>query len=111
MPNPETPTPVDFDQWAELARRDPVTFEVQRAQIIAATIRQAPVRMQRRLHSLQWKIDRIRDTSGTPMAACLRINRLMWDSVTGTDGLLTRLQQPASPPPARRSARILPFPG
>ena len=114
MPRPDTPPAQDFDRWAELARTDPEAFEVERALLIEAVIQQAPARTQHRLRCLQWKIDRIRDTSGTPLAACLRINRLLWDSLAGEGGLLARLccmRQPVHPPPGRRRAKILPFTG
>jgi len=114
MSRPDTPPPLDFDHWADLAHRDPQAFEVQRAQFIEAQIRRAPARMQQRLRCLQWKIDRIRDASGTPMAACLRINRLLWDSLAGEGGLLAqlrRMRQPVSRSPGRRRAKILPFTG
>ena len=42
---------------------------------------------------LQWKLDKIRETSRTPMIACLHINRLLWENVTGKHGLLNSLQQ------------------
>ncbi|MGB5306024.1 MAG: DUF3135 domain-containing protein [Gammaproteobacteria bacterium] len=113
MHSQDTP-PLDFDRWAELARRDPQAFEVQRARLIETAIGQAPARMQPRLRCLQWKIDRIRDTAATPMAACLRINQLLWDSLAGNGGLLEQLQRlraPAHPPAGRHRAKILPFTG
>lgn len=100
----------DFDRWAELARSDPLAFELQRKFFIEAVISSAHGRNRQKLRQIQWKLDRIRDTSATPMAACLRMQEMLWDSVLGDDGLLARLQQlPIAEKPPRRSAQILDF--
>jgi len=83
----------DFDAWVELARQDPQAFEEKRKRIIEDAIRGAPPHKQQRLRCLQWKLDKIRETSRTPMIACLHINRLLWENVTGEHGLLNRMQQ------------------
>lgn len=102
----------DFDQWATLASQDPEAFERMRGRTIEQAIRQAPAEKQQRLRCLQWQLDRIRQTSRTPMVACLRMNRLLWKAVIGEGGLLECLGGPQSPAgPYRRPhcARILPF--
>ena len=83
----------DFDAWVKLARQDPQAFEEKRKRIIEEAIQGAPAHKQQRLRCLQWKLDKIRDTSRTPLIACLHINRLLWENVTGKHGLLNRLQQ------------------
>jgi len=83
----------DFDTWAELARTDPEAFEIKRIKIIGSTIAAAPKRNRQQLRRLQWKLDRIRDSSPTPLAACVRMQELLWESVLGDDGLLARLNQ------------------
>lgn len=83
----------DFDAWVELARQDPQAFEEKRKHIIEDAIQGAPAHKQQRLRCLQWKLDKIRETSRTPMIACLHINRLLWENVTGEHGLLNSLQQ------------------
>ena len=83
----------DFDAWVELARQDPQAFEEKRKRIIEDAIQGAPAHKQQRLRCLQWKLDKIRETSRTPMIACLHINRLLWEDVTGEHGLLNSLQQ------------------
>lgn len=83
----------DFDRWSELASRDPEGFEARRTQAIEAAIRQAPARTQARLRRLQWKLDQVRRTSGTPLAACIRMHNMMWDSVYGRGGLLESLNR------------------
>ena len=100
----------DFDAWAELARTDPEAFEKERNKAIEAVIEEAPPRSREQLRRVQWKLDSIRDTAPTPMAACLRMQTLMWESVLGEDGLLARLRQaPASRKRPRDAARILDF--
>ncbi|HEY5602268.1 MAG TPA: DUF3135 domain-containing protein, partial [Gammaproteobacteria bacterium] len=34
-----------------------------------------------RLRCLQWKIDRVREKMPTPLAACVAISDMMWDSL------------------------------
>ena len=68
----------DFNAWAELARKDPQAFELERKLLIERAIMKAPADKQQRLRCLQWKLDRVRDLASTPMAACLQINQLLW---------------------------------
>ena len=114
MPEPHSPAGHDFDHWATLARQDPEAFEAERARIIETAIRRAPAKKQPRLRCLQWKLDQIRKTSGTPMHACLRMNRLLWEAVAGRHGLIERLDYlqawPGRERLPRASAEILPFP-
>ncbi len=95
----------DFDAWVELARQDPQAFEEKRKYIIEAAIQDAPAHKQQRLRCLQWKLDKIRETSRTPMMACLQINRLLWENVTGEHGLLNSLQQLQTRPQGNRAQR------
>lgn len=109
----------DFDEWARLARTDPFAFEARRLAIIESYLRQFPPPDQRRLRGLQFRIDMERRRARTPMAACLRLSAMMWDSLLGAHGLRNALEQPrglhctptaARPATARTtSARILPF--
>lgn len=105
----------DFDAWVELARQDPHAFEEKRKHIIEAAIQGAPEQKQQRLRCLQWKLDKIRETSRTPMMACLQINRLLWENVTGEHGLLNSLQQLQSNQTGsqgqRKKAKIIPLHG
>ena len=90
---PDTATPlIDFDQWADLARRDPAAFEKQRTRTIESMLRRVPVHRQARLRRVQWKVDQIRGRCATPMSACVKLTALMWDSVLGTGGLKDRLE-------------------
>jgi hypothetical protein len=102
--------PFDFDAWAKLASNDPQAFELQRTQAVDQLIRQAPPHKQQRLRCLQWKLDQIRRIAPSPLAATIRMNRLLWESVTGTDGLLDRLQRPLDARGRQYTASVLPFP-
>ena len=109
-PLPERPA---FDSWASLARENPQAFEEKRVLVLEQAIRDAPERVRPRLRGLQWKLDRIRETSATPLAASLRMHRLLWEYVTGPGGLLARLQALDDPATAagfgEKSAKILDF--
>ena len=105
----------DFNAWVKLARQDPQAFEEKRKHIIDEAILRASAARQQRLRCLQWKLDKIRETSRTPMMACLQINRLLWENVTGEHGLLNCLQhlqgdQATSKSP-RKTAKIIPLHG
>jgi hypothetical protein len=92
MPELHTSPSFDFDSWATLARNNPQAFETKRNDVLEKAIQQAPAQRQQRLRCLQWKLDQVRHTAPTPMAATLRMQQLMWDSVAGESGLLARLQ-------------------
>ena len=83
----------DFNAWAELARKDPQAFELERKLLIERAIMKAPADKQQRLRCLQWKLDRVRDLASTPMAACLQINQLLWEHIVSERGLLHCLQR------------------
>ncbi|MEW5944101.1 MAG: DUF3135 domain-containing protein [Pseudomonadota bacterium] len=106
----------DFDEWAALAEADPAAFEAKRRQAIEDLIAQAPEHIRHRLRCIQWRIDRERERCRTPLAACLRLYSMMWDSVYGDGGLLWVLRQvagsgqlPAANRKLARSAEILSF--
>ena len=102
----------DFDYWAALAARDPDRFERSRRELLERTIASAPDRSRERLRRLQWKLDQIRRTSGSPLAAAIRMNEMMWERVVGPGGLLEVLleaHEPRAERPAPRNADILPF--
>ena len=114
MTESSTPTPRDFDAWSKLASTDPAAFEHQRSQVIEHAIRRAPAQRRRRLQQLQWQLDQIRATSRTPMVACLRMQRMLWHRISGEEGLLACLQQPATILRRRSqrdgtSARVIPI--
>ncbi|MFO7602938.1 MAG: DUF3135 domain-containing protein [Gammaproteobacteria bacterium] len=71
---------LDFDHWLELAKADPDSFETMRRQIIDAAIGRFAESRQLHLRRVQWRIDQVRKRSRTPMAACIAISNMMWDS-------------------------------
>lgn len=114
MSEPTATIPRDFDAWATLASSDPEAFERQRSRVISHAIQRAPARRRLRLRQLQWQLDQIRATSRTPMVACLRMQRMLWHRISGEEGLLACLQQPAAILRRRSqrdgtSARIIPL--
>ena len=95
----------DFDAWTTLARQDPQAFEKKRSRVIEAAILGAPAKQQPQLRRTQWKLDQIRRSSATPLAACLRMQRMLWQRIEGENGLLDCLQQPAAVIRRRSQAR------
>ncbi len=91
---------IDFDDWAELAQSDPAAFEARREQAIEALIGRMPEHKQQRMRCLQWKIDQVRDRAGSPMAACIKLSEMMWDSLTGPGGLKDALDRMSDENPA-----------
>ena len=81
---------IDFDTWSEMARTDPETFELMRLATIETAIENSSESNRQRLRCLQWRIDQERRLARTPMAACLRISRMMWRTVLGPGGLNDR---------------------
>jgi hypothetical protein len=102
---------IEFDDWVQLAKSDPAAFETRRARMIEQHICAMPEHKQQRLRCLQWKIDQVRNQCKTPMAACLKLSEMMWDSLVGPGGLKDALEQLSedSPAPLPR-ARIMEFP-
>lgn len=104
--------PFDFDYWSALAARDPDHFERSRREYLEQTIASASPRSRERLRCLQWKLDRIRQTAGSPLAAAIRMNEMMWERVVGPGGLLEVLLEAHAPRAERavtRNADVLPF--
>jgi len=104
----------NFDTWCQMARDDPEGFESMRLAAIEAVIAEAPEANRERLRRLQWRIDQERRLAPTPMAACLRISRMMWQSLLGPNGLndrfaeLQRLLNGQAPGPVR-AGRVVAF--
>ena len=103
----------DFDYWRKLASEDPQGFEAARRDAVMALIQRAPQERQQRMQGLQWRIDRIRDASPNPMAACLKISSMMWDAMLGEGGLVETLRRLESAEPqkiaARPAAKVIPL--
>jgi len=106
---------VDFDQFSRLAKSDPEAFEARRAELIEEMIQRLPEHRQQRMRCLQWKIDQVRNQAGNPMAACIKISEMMWDSLVGPGGLQEVLENARSgnftPPPKASVLEFQPKPG
>lgn len=103
----------DFEYWAELWERDPETFEAERARLMELFIASAPEEKRQRLNAIQWRVDMVRKQAKTPMAASLRVQKMMWESLCGKHGLLNALETLKGSQTADRdtqqSAHVLPF--
>lgn len=103
----------DFEYWAQLWERDPRAFETERARLMETFIASAPEKKRQRLSAIQWRVDMVRKKSKTPMAASLRVQKMMWESLCGKHGLLNALETlrgaQTSDPDARQPAHVLPF--
>jgi hypothetical protein len=105
---------IDFNEWSRLAATDPRLFEERRSDLVNRVIECTSPPRQQRLRCLQWRIDKTREVSANPLAACIKLSALMWDSVTGPGGLHETLHRftranslPAHAP--RHNAVILAF--
>lgn len=108
----------DFDEWAALARTDPQAFEARRLALIEKYLCQFPSPEQQRLRGLQFRIDMERRRARTPMAACLRLSAMMWESLLGYHGLRHALNAlflqttdsaSSRPQTGTPSGRVIPF--
>lgn len=70
-----------FDEMVRLAKTDPETLERIRLQLIEDMIAGAPESCHRRLRGLQFQIDMERRKAGNSMGACVRISKMMHDSL------------------------------
>lgn len=102
---------IDFDHWSELAKSDPDSFEQLRDRTLKACISRSSTAHQERLRCLQWRIDQIRSQSGTPLAACVKISGIMWDTFNRLGKVYNDLEQHNAgiPLPVRPKAKLLPF--
>ena len=71
----------NFDMWSELSQSNPEAFEELRQKTLDEFIEGVDENRQHRLRCLQWKIDRVREKMPTPLAACVAISDMMWDSL------------------------------
>ena len=103
---------IDFEKWVMLASSEPNSFEKLRQDKISALIESAPKKQQHRLLCLQWRIDQIREKNNdSPMAACIAISELMWDTFGRLSDLLQhQAENGLSAPTPPMQANIIPFP-
>jgi hypothetical protein len=107
--------PLDFDEWMTLAKNDPDKFEEKRRKRIESFFNNVPEEKLQRLKGLQWQIDQTRKLADNPMASCIAISNMMWDSVTQLQKHqyeLVNLATGAAPRAEKKkpvSAKILPL--
>ena len=82
----------NFEDWVSLANEDPDAFERLRQELIDEFIDSAPPDRRKHLRSLQWRIEQERARSQTPLGACIRITRMMWERLTSAGGLVDQLR-------------------
>jgi hypothetical protein len=82
----------DYDYWSQLWKDDPEAFEIERNRFIERFIASVSEDKRQRLYGLQWRVDMERQRSKTPYAALLRLQKMMWESVLGENGLLDSLR-------------------
>ena len=105
-----SPQNLEFKQWVKMAQDDPELFERLRLEAINEAIEDAPESHQQRLRCLQWRIDQERRKASNPLSACVRISRMMWESVSGQGGLLENLNQIQAVVAGRKTAFAEPAP-
>ncbi len=108
---------VDFDEMLALAKTDPTTFEAKRAEYIESFLASVPTEKQTRLRGLQWQIDQTRQLARTPMASCIAISSMMWDSLhllgdqqRKLTGLSTERSISTKKPAATNKGMVIRFP-
>jgi len=97
MKNSEMLPDFNFNEWSNLANTDPEEFERRRQQAIEETILAMPKAKQQRIRGLQWRIDQERKLSKSPIAACIKLSGMMWDTVVGEHGLLQSVKSLEKP--------------
>lgn len=104
---------LDFYEAMELARTDPEAFEQYRKYIIELLIARAPKRSREHLRRLQWRIDMERERASNPVAACVKLYQMMWDSFAGEAGLVDTINNghhvPDRPERPQAGANVVPF--
>ncbi|HEY7772316.1 MAG TPA: DUF3135 domain-containing protein [Marinagarivorans sp.] len=98
------------NELIKLAQEDPDALEALRQREIDALINAAPASMQRRLRGLQFQIDAKRSISKTPMASCMAISQMMFDSVYELNDALNGDGSKTDTEQSREQADILSFP-
>ena len=90
--NTENTGHFNFEEWLELAQRDPEGFEQRRRAVIESYLNNLPLDKQRRLRGLQFRIDMERQRAHTAMGACIKLSSMMWDALAGPKGLAASIQ-------------------
>ncbi len=98
-----------FDTLLQIARSDPEQLEAIRQRLAARTINAAPRALRRRLRGLQFQIDSARGLAKTPLASCIQLSEMMYDSFEELRQALNR--PPLEEQAPRPKAEVIPFSG
>lgn len=82
-----------FEDWQRLHEADPVAFEARRKEALESVIQSAPQELQPRLRGLQFRVDMERSRAGSDLAACLKAQSMMWDSLLKLRDALSELSE------------------
>jgi len=99
-----------FEKLQDMAQQDPEALENLRLEHVKEIINSAPEKYRQRLSGLQFQIDGQRRLAKSPMAACLRISKMMHDSLHELKGLIEE-DENAQPIVLEEPATVLSFPG
>jgi len=98
-----------FDDFAHLAKHKPNEFEALRTKLCDEMIQNAPERMQDRLRGLQFTIDMERRKSKSTLSVCLKLSRMMNDSLLELKEALSNPQSLINIRASQQSADIIPL--
>ena len=96
----------DFDHLASLAQNEPEQFEYIRSQLCLQLIERAPLKVRQRLRGLQFTIDMQRQLAKNPLDACIRVSKMMHESLSQLNDVLHGKAQNRQQP----KAEIIRFP-
>ena len=94
---------LSFDQWVELAQKNPEKLDQIKQQMVNEVIDQAAPDRQPRLRAFQWKLEQISRIAPSPLSACVTYSRMMWKQIYGEQGLVSACQI------SSHKAKILPL--
>ncbi len=104
---------LDINMWMDLAEHDPDKFEAMRSEAIERLITRAPEKCQLHLRRVQWRVDKIRERSTSPMGAVIAISEMMWGSFYELRDRYQELalggMEPNRMRETAKSAQIIPF--
>ncbi|MEH6346212.1 MAG: DUF3135 domain-containing protein [Bermanella sp.] len=98
-----------YEELREMAQKDPEALERLRLEHVRATINSAPEAYRQRLSGLQFQIDGQRRLAKSPLAACLRISKMMHDSLHELKAVIEE-EENAQPILTEEAATVLAFP-
>ncbi|WP_022962336.1 DUF3135 domain-containing protein [Halopseudomonas pelagia] len=97
-----------FDEMKIMALEQPEALENLRQLLTAELIKNAPPCRRRRLEGLAFVIEAERRKARNPMQACIRLSRMMLDSLVELKESLD-MHRPCNAPEEPRTAIVIPF--